>query len=220
MRRKKHLEERLSSVTDYLFSSENDDRNFLTAIEEKEYIDLDEWFGASRPIYLEIGCGKGKFAIEYALSHPDINLLAVEKDSNVIVSACEAALEKGVSNVRFIKGGAEYLPKYLKENSISRIFLNFSCPYPKNKYETHRLTSPFFLSIYKKLMVEGAEIHQKTDNKDFFDYSVEQFEANGYKLKNVCLDLHNSDFKDNIVTEYEQRFVSMGLPIYRLEAYL
>ncbi len=218
MRKKKHLEERLGAIEGYLFEFKSDDRNFKTSIEQKEYIDIAKWFGNDNPVYLEIGCGKGRFAIEFAEAHPDINLLAVEKSGNVIVTACEEAARREIKNVRFIKGGAEYLEKYLKSNSISRIFLNFSCPYPKNKYASHRLTHARFLEIYRRLMAEGAEIHQKTDNRGLFEFSLESFSQNGFRLKNISLDLHNSDFEGNIMTEYEERFVSLGQPIYRLEA--
>ena len=130
------------------------------------------------------------------------------------------AKAEGISNLRFIKCSAEYLPKYLRDNSIERIFLNFSCPFPKNKYSAHRLTHPRFLEIYKQLMKKGAEIHQKTDNPRFFEFSIESLTISGFALKNVSLDLHNSGFEENIETEYEHRFASLGLPIYRLEAYI
>ena len=220
MRKKKHLEERLEAVGNYLFISDIEDRNFNTAIKEKEYIDLNEWFGTDKPIYLEIGCGKGKFACEYAKAHPEINLVAVEKSGNVLVEACETAKEENIENLRFIKMGAEYLEKYLKPQSVSRIFLNFSCPFPKAAYATHRLTHTNFLEIYKRLLKRGAEIHQKTDNMHFFEFSLEHFSGAGFALKNVSLDLHNSSFEGNIETEYEHRFASLGQPIYRLEAYI
>jgi len=220
MRKKKHLEERLEAVKDILFISDIKDRNFNTAINEKEYIDIESWFGSSKPVYLEIGCGKGKFACEYAKSHPDINLIAVEKSGNVIVEACETARKDNITNLRFIKGGAEYIEKYLKEQSVERIFLNFSCPFPKTAYATHRLTHERFLKIYKRIMKKDAEIHQKTDNMHFFEFSLEHLSKEGFALKNVSLDLHNSGFEGNIETEYEHRFASLGQPIYRLEAYI
>lgn len=220
MRKKKYLDERLAAVEDILFVANCDDRNFITAILEKEYIDLEKWFGRSAPVFLEIGCGKGKFAADFAQLHPEINLIAVERDANVIVSACEEAKRRGLSNLKFMKCRAEYLERYLRADSVERIFLNFSCPFPKSKYASHRLTNCTFLEIYKRLMKSDAEIHQKTDNKGLFEFSIEQLSQNGFALKNVTLDLHNSKFEGNIVTEYEQRFVSQGLPIYRLEAYI
>lgn len=219
MRKKKNLKERLDAVCEYLYISESEDRNFNTAINNKDYIDFDNWFGERRPLYLEVGCGKGKFACEYAAAHPQINLIAVEREANVIVSACELAQKMNLKNVRFIKCSAEYLERHIKPQSIEQVFLNFSCPFPKNKYASHRLTHKNFLEIYKRIIKPDAEIHQKTDNMHFFEFSLEQFSSSGFSLKNVSLDLHNSNFEDNIMTEYEQKFVSLGLPIYRLEAY-
>ena len=220
MRKKKYLEERLAAVSDILFISDIEDRNFNTAILEKEYLDLEEWFGNSNPLYLEVGCGKGRFACDFAEQNPNINLIAVEKSGNVITAACEEAKNRGLKNLKFIKCGAEYLEKYLKENSVERIFLNFSCPFPKSGYATHRLTHNRFLESYKKLLKKGGEIHQKTDNMHFFEFSLEQLSSSGFALKNVSLDLHKSGYEGNIMTEYEEKFVSKGFPIYRLEAYI
>lgn len=218
MRKKKHLEERLASC-DNIITLTSDDCNFLTAIEKKEYIDLSSLFGNDNPVVLEIGCGKGKFACELAKREPNINVLALEKCSNVLVIASEAAMSEKIPNLKFLHGGAEYLEKYIKPESIDRIYLNFSCPYPKKRYANHRLTNPKFLKSYSVIMKKNAEIHQKTDNMHFFEYSIEQLTANGFSLKNVSLDLHNSDFIGNIETEYEHKFASQGMPIYRLEAY-
>ena len=219
-RKKKYLEERLAAVSDILFISVIEDRNFKTAILEKEYLELDEWFGNANPLNLEVGCGKGRFACDFAEQNPNINLIAVEKSGNVITAACEEAKKRGLKNLKFIKCGAEYLEKYLKENSVERIFLNFSCPFPKSGYATHRLTHNRFLESYKKLLKKGGEIHQKTDNMHFFEFSLEQLSASGFALKNVSLNLHKSGYEGNIMTEYEEKFASKGFPIYRLEAYI
>lgn len=219
MRHKKNLDERLDRCRSILFKIICDDRNFETTVRDKDYLDLRAVFGNDNPVHMEIGCGKGRFISELAERNPDINYIAVEKTADVIVSACENVMKKGLKNVFFIKGSAEYLPKYIPTGSIGRIYLNFSCPFPKKKYAKHRLTHGNFLRIYEQMLSDGAEIHQKTDNMHFFEFSIEQFSQNGFKLKNVSLDLHNSDFEGNIVTEYEARFASLGQPIYRLEAY-
>ena len=220
MRKKKNLEQRLKSVGDLVYISDFADRNFNTAIQKKEYIDFNSWFSKVQPMFLEIGCGKGKFACEFAAAHPEINLLAVEKSANVIVEAAEKAEAMDLQNLKFIKCGAEYLEKYIKEKSIQRIFLNFSCPFPKAAYASHRLTHERFLKIYKRIMAAGAEIHQKTDNMHFFEFSLENFSREGFCLKNISLDLHRSGFEGNIQTEYEEKFSALGQPIYRLEAYI
>lgn len=221
MKRLKHLEDRKEACGGWLISGISDVLDFSKAADTKDYINIKEWFGDdSKPLWLEIGCGKGQFACELARRNPDINIIAVEKNTNVIVQACEKAMELKADNVRFLKCGAEYLTKFLKPQSVGRIYLNFSCPFPKKSHASHRLTSPTFLKLYKELLNKGAEIHQKTDNKILFEYSIEQLSEFGFTLKNISLDLHNSGFEGNIITEYEQKFVSQGLPIYRLEAYI
>ena len=218
MRRKKNLEEKLALCNNLICFPhvESDVREEILA---KEYIDLSAYFGNDHPVYMEVGCGKGQFITELAERRPDLNFIAVEINRNVVWMACQKAMQKGLSNILFLQGSAAMLQKYVRPASIGRIYLNFSCPYPKATYANRRLTNQRFLSIYRDLCAPGAEIHQKTDNMHFFEYSIEQFTAAGYKLKNVSLDLHRSGFEDNIITEYEYRFASMGQPIYRLEAY-
>ena len=116
--------------------------------------------------------------------------------------------------------GVENLDRHLPEHCADRIFLNFSCPYPKYTYRNRRLTYGRYLELYKKLLKPNGEIWLKTDNQGFFEYSLQTLSENGYKLKNISLDLHKSDFEGNVTTEYEELFSSLGKPIYRLEAYL
>lgn len=220
MRKKKNLEEKLQTVTENLTMLYSEDRNYNTSVEKKEYIDFRAIFGNDNPIQLEVGCGKGQFICEIAKQNPDINYIAVEINPNVIYMACRKALDAGLKNIHFLQCRAEYLPKYIKDNTIERVYLNFSCPFPKKKYACHRLTNERFLNIYKQLMVDGAEIHQKTDNMHLFEYSIEQFSQCGFAMKNVTFDLHNSKFEGNIMTEYEKRFTDLGQPIYRLEAFI
>ncbi len=221
MRRKKHLNSRMAACEKYLrVPAFPDNKDVRLAGEDPHYIDLDGWFEQPQPLWLEIGCGLGTFAVETARRNPAVNILAVEKVANVVVSAAEKAAAAELPNLRFLQCGAEYLPQYLRAGTVERLFLNFSCPYPKKRYASHRLTHPRFLEIYRRLLAEGAEIHQKTDNMHFFEFSIEQLATAGFAIKNVSLDLHNSDFEGNIVTEYEKRFSDLGQPIYRLEAYL
>lgn len=184
----------------------------------RQYFDFEEIFGNSNPLVLEIGCGKGQFACTYAEQNPEKNVLAVECEAGVLVKACEKAQNMKLTNIRFLEMKAEYLPIFMKPQSISEIYLNFSTPFPKKTYEKHRLTHKSFLEIYKAILQPNGFIAQKTDNRRLFEFSLESFSQNGFSLSNVSLDLHNSDFDGNIVTEYEQKFTDQGLPIYRLEA--
>lgn len=220
MRKKKNLPEKMQGVSDILTVLRSEDPNYVTSVQKKEYIDFKNIFGNDNPMQLEIGCGKGQFVCEIAKLNPDINYIAVEVNPNVIYMAAKKAKDAGLRNVYFLQCRAEYLPKYIPDNSIERIYLNFSCPFPKKKYASHRLTDSRFLNIYRLLMTKNAEIHQKTDNTILFEYSIEQFSQCGFAMKNVSLDLHNSDFEGNIMTEYEKRFTDLGQPIYRLEAYI
>ena len=217
MRKKKNLEKRMAECSNF-FEIYTEDRNFIEAIKDKEYLDFERIFGNDNPVILEIGCGKGQFACEYAKQHPEVNIIAVEKVSNVIVQACEKAKRENLNNLRFLILGAEKLGLYIEEESVELIYLNFSCPFPKKRYAKHRLTHEGFLEIYKKLLKDGGEIHQKTDNMHFFEFSIGEYSKCGYLISDVSLDLHNSDFEGNIMTEYEKRFTDLGQPIYRLQA--
>ncbi len=220
MRKKKNLEEKLTTVSDVLVMLHSDDPNYATSVLKKEYIDFASIFGNDNPLQLEIGCGKGQFVFEMAKKYPEKNFVAVEVNPNVIYMAAKKVKDAGIKNVFFMQCRAEFLPKYIPDGSVEMIYLNFSCPFPKKKYACHRLSDSRFLAIYKNLMANGAEIHQKTDNMKLFEYSLEQFSQCGFALKNVSLDLHKSDFEGNIMTEYEKRFTELGQPIYRLEAYI
>lgn len=222
MRRKKNLEERLAvcEAAGKLKIIWCEERNFEESIKTKELFDFEKMFGNINPVHLEIGCGKGQFAVDLAKQNPNINILAVEKTSNVIVDAAEKVIEEDIPNLMFLRCEAEYLEKFIPAHSIERIYLNFSCPFPKKSYAVHRLTHHRFLRIYEEILAPKAEIHQKTDNKGLFEFSLNELSGYGFTLKNVTLDLHASDFKGNIMTEYEKKFHEMGMPIYRLEAYL
>lgn len=207
MRKKKNLEPRLDRCKD------------ITVDFNGEKIDFKKQFGNSNPIHLEIGCGKGAFTAAIAKRNPDINFVAVEMIANVAVAAMEKAKDEELKNVRFMVVNAEKLCEIFEENALSRIYLNFSCPYPKRRYTKHRLTHENFLNRYKIILKNGGEIFQKTDNEEFFDFSLQEYKKCGWELKNITRDLHSSEWaQDNIITEYESRFLALGQPIYRVEA--
>ena len=217
MRKKKHLEDRLAGVSG-LYSNLWVDTVRFDADEAPKYLDFAAIFGNDNPVQLEIGCGKGGFICELAARHPEINFLAVEVYANVLVTACEEAQDRGLTNLHFLWGNAEYLTRFLPPHSIGQLYLNFSTPFPKKRQATHRLTHAHFLEIYRKILAQNAHVIQKTDGRVFFQYSLTQFSQCGYTLEDVSLDLHADGIEDNIVTEYERKFIEQGLPIYRVDA--
>lgn len=175
-------------------------------------------FGNNNPIHLEIGCGKGKFISEMAQRNPNVNYIAMDLFEDVLVLAMERVVACGVDNVKLFVGNAAMLEEYFKTGEIERIYLNFSDPWKKKKQAKRRLTHKNFLNIYKKIIKNGNKICFKTDNKDLFEFSLNSFAEENYKLSNITFDLHNSGFDDNVMTEYETKFSEIGMPIYRLEA--
>jgi len=199
MRKKKNVVPRMDAVRDLLLKS---------AEEISGYND----------IFLEVGCGKGTFICEMAKRNPDRQFIAIEKVESVILLALEKAKAQDIKNVMFFHGDVMELAEVVHEHFCDRIFLNFSDPWPRGRHAKRRLTAGAFLNLYKKLLKENGDIHMKTDNQELFDFSLETFEENGFTLKNVTRDLHANPPEDNIMTEYEQNFVSQGKPICRLEA--
>lgn len=220
MRKKHNLEKRLEQQNVYLLDIDTSEKDARIANQNRTPLSFFDVFGNDNPVELEIGAGKGGFIIETAKKNPDVNFLAVEKISNVIIAACEAAEAENLPNLRFLNCGAEYLLKYIPDFSVQKIYLNFSCPFPAGSYENRRLTYKNFLNIYKKILKPCGVVCQKTDNEEFFDYSLQSFSENGFEVTSVIRDLHNSDFSGNVQTEYEKMFAQKGLPIYRLEAKL
>ena len=217
MRRKKNLGKRFE-CNDYVVLQKSTDIYRLPEQERYDIQDLKAMFNNDNPVELEIGCGKGTFITTKAEKNPDINYIGVEIIDNVIISAAETAKAENLPNVRFFNCGAEILQYLLPKNSISNIYLNFSCPYPKKQYENHRLTYKYFLDIYKFLLVDGGLIKQKTDNDGFFEFSKQSFIENGFEIFDVTDDLYANLPSDNIATEYETKFASMGKNIHSLTA--
>lgn len=174
-------------------------------------------FGNNHPIYIEIGMGKGDFIIENAKRYPDINFIGIEKFPSVLVGALKKYDEgDSLSNLRFMKEDATFLEDVFDNEEVSRIYLNFSDPWPKKKHAKRRLTSHTFLPIYKNILKKDGELILKTDNRSLFEFSLISFQQFQMDFHDVCLDLHNSEgYDDNIQTEYERKFSPFG-PIYRI----
>ncbi|MBQ8659109.1 MAG: tRNA (guanosine(46)-N7)-methyltransferase TrmB [Clostridia bacterium] len=221
MRRKRNFDARMDACADLLLArGANGILNMKEAAENfRALVDFRATFKNDNPVMLEIGCGKGGFVCELAKKNPNINYIALEKMSNVVLTAMERVKAEGLENIRFLNIRAECLPCYIPEGSLEGIYLNFSTPLPKLGYATQRLTHRNFLKVYKKLLKVGGRVLQKTDNRDFFEFSLEEYAACGFALERVTYDLHENGNPDwNIVTEYEQKWVEQGLPIHRVEA--
>ncbi len=217
MRRKKHLTERLEKIRDCFLVIERDVTNVNQAVLDKRYIDYKKVFGNDNPVEMDVGCGKGGFILELAKRNPDKNYLAVEMMENIILLAGESAFNDGIKNLKFINTGAEYLPRYIPENSLSAIYLNFSPPYPGKSYANRRLTNARYLGVYDGLLKSDGVIYQKTDDKDFFDYSVNSLTDFGYKVNLLYEGEFGKEYK-SVITEYEKKFRSQNMPIYGLYA--
>lgn len=218
MHRKPHLEERLEACSDIVTIADLNEKNMSVAADMPAVLPLEKIFGNSNPIHLEIGCGKGKFVCETAAAHPEINFVAVEKISNVLIEALERAKEEKYNNVYFLNCAAEVLKRYFCEGAISRIYLNFSNPLPKEGYKKQRLTHPRFLNIYRYLLKDGGEIVQKTDDRDFYMFSLESYREAGYQIVYMCEDLAANPVEGDVETEHEKLFKERGKPIYRIVA--
>lgn len=182
-----------------------------------EPLPLSTWFPQDQPLHVEIGMGKGQFLYQLATLHPTINYLGIEKFDSAIVKALYKQIEIPRDNLRFLRGDAIHLEDLFPPHSISRIYLNFSDPWPKVRHEKRRLTNPLFLTRYQHLLVPGGDIHMKTDNAELFAYSMETIEAFGMKILSHTSDLH-ATAQDIVTTEFEDRFVGLGQPIYQLIA--
>lgn len=176
-----------------------------------------EFFGNDNPIHIEVGMGKGRFIMDMARLHPDINYVGIEKFSSVLIRAIEKQEIEKLPNLYFIRMEAEYLENVFDKGEVSYIYLNFSDPWPKDRHAKRRLTSVQFLERYKNILCEGGGVTFKTDNRPLFDFTVEQADEAGWRKESVTYDLHNSEFVEgNVMTEYEERFSSIGNPICRI----
>ena len=178
---------------------------------------MKEIFKNENPVHAEIGCGKGRFITELSRRSADTNFIAIEREPVILAAAARRAEEVGAGSLVFIHMDVSNLGEYFRAGDISRLYINFCDPWPtKKKRARRRLTHDNFLKMYEDLQI--PELHFKTDNRILFEFSLESFSRRGWIFRNVSLDLHKSNMKDNIMTEYEEKFSPFG-PIYRLEAF-
>lgn len=179
-----------------------------------------EVFKNNHPVWIEVGMGKGRFIMDMARLHPDINFIGIEMYDSVLLRAVQkrAQMEEELSNLYFIRMDARNLPEVFAHGEVDRIFLNFSDPWPKERHAKRRLTSRQFLERYDQILAEDGQVEFKTDNRGLFDFSLQEVEETKWQLVASTFDLHHESemVRGNVMTEYEEKFSSMGNPIHKM----
>lgn len=210
MRTKRHLAERMERAHSYWFDDPKANKG--------------NWretcgFPADCELWLELGCGKGKFATEQAKANPDVLYVAFEREPSVILAAIEKAAEAELKNIFFVKQDIGIIEEFFAEGEVNRVFINFCDPWTRQNKPKRRLTYRAFIDKYKTFTRSGALLAFKTDNTELFDFSVGEFRACGMEVNDITYDLHNSEFDQvNIRTEFEQKFADEGIAIKRCVA--
>lgn len=174
-----------------------------------------EVFNNNNPLHIEIGMGKGKFIMTLAKMNPNINYVGIEKYSSVLLRALQKMEVEPLENVKFIRMDAEDILDVFDKNEVDRIYLNFSDPWPKDRHAKRRLPSRQFLARYNEILAVDGQLEFKTDNRALFDFAVEEVPFTNWRIEEVTYDLHNEPKMNegNVMTEYEEKFSSMGNPI-------
>ena len=196
------------------------------AIGESRFVvqNPDEWknrwkelFGNTQPIHIEIGMGKGRFIMDMAKLHPEINYIGIEKYSSVLIRGIQKMEIEELSNLYFIRMDATEITDVFGQGEVDRIYLNFSDPWPKDRHAKRRLPSHEFLARYDAILSKEGRLEFKTDNKELFDFALDELAVSGWHTDQVTFDLHRDEamMAGNVMTEYEERFSSKGNPIYK-----
>lgn len=177
-------------------------------------------FGNENPIHIEIGMGKGQFIMQLAKEHPDINYIGIERYSSVLLRALQKMEIEPLPNIRFLCMDASIITEVFDKEEVAKIYLNFSDPWPKERHAKRRLTSRQFFERYDKILARNGVVEFKTDNDDLFAFSMEEVAEAGWTLDAHTFDLHHDPVlnKGNVMTEYEEKFSSLGHPIHKLIA--
>ena len=205
MRRMKNLEPRMEKCAAYRIAEPATYQGKWRSLKED-----------ATALWVEVGCGKGKFTVETAQANPDVLLIAVERCREAMVVAMEKAQAMGLTNVFFIDMDVAEIETIFAPFEIDRLFINFPDPWPRKKNAKRRLTHRGFLDKYCRVVKTGGEIHYKTDNAPLFEFSVEEFAACGLQVNNLTRNLHENGIV-GIMTGYEEKFHALGTPINRCE---
>ena len=206
MRKMKNLEPRMERCGAYRIADPAARKGFWRELKQD-----------ARALWVEVGCGKGKFTAETAQANPDVLLIAVERCREAMVVAMEKARDMGLTNVFFVDADAAILPELFAPGEVDLIYINFCDPWPPKRHAKRRLTHRNFLLLYRQVLKEAGQIHFKTDNAPLFEFSVLEFPAAGYRLEEVTRDLHGEGVQ-GIMTDYEEKFHNLGTKINRCVA--
>lgn len=182
---------------------------------------MKELFENDNPLHIEIGMGKGRFIMELAALHPEINYIGIEKYSSVLLRAIQKMEQNELPNLKFIRMDAEDILEVFDKEEVDKIYLNFSDPWPKDRHAKRRLPSKEFLARYDIILKKEGRLEFKTDNKDLFDFALEQLPLAGWEAEKVTFNLHHDEemIQGNIMTEYEEKFSALGNPICKYIIY-
>lgn len=199
-RKIKNLDEKITALNEFIIEDSKEKKGCWASV-----------FGNENPIYLELGCGKGKFLLSQAINNPDKNFIGIEGQESVVLRALEKAKKFSCKNIKFVIGYVEDISEYFQAGEIDGMFLNFSDPWPKARHEKRRLTYGERLLQYREIVKSPGSIEIKTDNENLFQFTLEQIELKNLEIIEMSRDLHNSQIKaKQITTEYEDRFVALG----------
>ncbi|MBS3994160.1 MAG: tRNA (guanosine(46)-N7)-methyltransferase TrmB [Alkaliphilus sp.] len=177
-----------------------------------------DYFENSNPIHVELGTGRGQFITRLAVDNPEINYVGIEIKEEILLKAVEKAIEKDLRNIIFLCIDINRIEEIFAKEEISRIYINFCDPWPKKRCAKRRLTHRGFLDKYINLLIPKGEIYFKTDNEKLFEFSLNELALKYFLLRNITFDLHSSEYQQNVTTEYEDKFSSLNMKIYRCEA--
>ena len=208
IRKKPHTEEKLQDFLDFVTVEE---------IGEEKKGNWRKLFSddLSRELFVELGTGKGDFITQLAEKNPDKNFVGLEMEKEVVLKAARKVQEKNLSNVRLAVFDINKISTIFADGEVDRFYINFCDPWPKKRHFKRRLTYIKFLDMYQKILKPGGEIHFKTDNRNLFDFSLEQFAEKNFEVRELTFDLHANEPAENIRTEYENKFSAQGFKINR-----
>lgn len=184
----------------------------------KKYFIKEDGYNPNTPIHVELGMGRGKFISTKGLLYKDINFIGIDLRHEIILSALEKILEKDTHNVLLLPYNILDIEDAFEASEIDTFYINFCDPWPKVRHSKRRLTHKLFLEKYRTLLKNNGRIEFKTDSRELFDFSINEFKESGFEILDITYDLHGGDYPENITTEYEEKFIKKGIKINRLEA--